>query len=207
MMTDRRAATAFHEACHIVASAAVGLAPITFASIVRSGRRAGYVSPEPDNYDHSKRLYEFSEFALHDIRRAPLPKVIDGKPVSSRTAVLLYARAIMLLSAGDAVRRMFPGQYAGDHTDIEAARFYAGRTTSDVATFTECARVDAARIICENISKVEAIAAALLSDGQLDGPEITAVLAGRSLHRMRWMAMEASARRFTAKHGGLEARL
>lgn len=136
-----------------------------------------------------------------------MPKVIDGKSVTTRTAILLYARAIMLVAAGDAVRRVFPSHYAGDRTDIEKAEFYASRVTSDVAAFMKCARVDAARIIRENILKVEAIAAALLSYGQLDGPEITAVLAGRSLHRMRWMAMEASARRFTAKHGGLEARL
>lgn len=201
--------TAFHEGCHIVANAAVGLAPIIFANIVPNGKHTGHVRPEPDNYEHSKRLYEFSEFALHDIRRAPLPKVIDGKPVSSRTAVLLYARTIMLVAAGDAVRNVFGGPHdiGGDSSDIRKAEFYAGRVTSDLETFLNCARVDAARIIRENISKVEAIAAALLSHGQLDGAEIAAVLAGRSVHRARWSAMEASARRFTASFGGLEARI
>jgi hypothetical protein len=200
MMTDRRTATAFHEACHIVANAAVGLAPIAFASIVRTG----HVIPTPDNYD-CRRFFEFSAFSLHDIRAAPLPEVINGKPVSARTAVLLYAKSIMLLSAGDAVRRMFPGHDGGDHTDIEASTFYSGRVTADVDKFLDCARIDGARIIRESISKVEAIAAALLVHGQLDGAEIAAILSGRcdAVQRTRWRELETSAKRFTILHGDL----
>jgi hypothetical protein len=59
--------------------------------------------------------------------------------------------------------------------------------------------------IPNNVSKVEAVAAALLVNGQLNGAEIAAILSGHphALQRTRWMALEANAKRFTASHGEL----
>lgn len=197
--------TAYHEAGHIVTNAAVGLAPMVFATVnpMKPGR-AGYVTPELDNYD-CKRLHQFSAFSLHDIRCPSLPKVIDGKALSPLVSVWLFANTIVLLAGGESTRMHFSGHYDPhrDSNDIKKAEICASRVTSDPAAFLQMAREDSRRIIAAQSYQVEAVANALMQFGSLDGGEITAALSGRpdAVRRRQMEVMAANAALFTATHG------
>jgi hypothetical protein len=80
------------------------------------------------------------------IRRAPLPKIIDGK-VLVGAAVLMYARAIMLVAGGES--RMFVGHdhSDGDRNDIRAAELCACWVSSDPSVFE-----DGPRRCCKDIA-------------------------------------------------------
>jgi len=136
------------------------------------------------------------------IRRAPLPKIIDGK-VLVGAAVLMYARAIMLVAGGES--RMFVGHdhSDGDRNDIRAAEFCACWVSSDPSVFEDGPR--RCWQLHERKHQVEALAAALLQEGSLDAAEIAAILSGRPdvTRRSRWNANIVNAESFSRTFGTL----
>ena len=135
---------------------------------------------------------------------APLPKIIDGKVLSPRAAVLMYARAIMLV-AGGGESRMFVGHdhSDGDRNDIRAAEFCACWVSSDPSVFEDGPR--RCWQLHERKHQVEALAAALLQEGSLDAAEIAAILSGRPdvTRRSRWNASIVNAESFSRTFGTL----
>lgn len=204
---DYKLSTAFHEAGHISANFAVGLTPMVFATINSTLGRSGHVEL-PLETDTCGRLHQFSIFSLHDVRRSPLPKVINGKPLTPTAAVVLFARAVVAIAGGEAVRMNFAGHYdlERDRNDVAHAEICAGLVTGDPAAFLVMAREDARRIITVQSHQVEAVAKALMQFGSLNAGEIEAALSARpdAVRRRQMEVMAANAALFTATHGELK---
>jgi hypothetical protein len=207
MLTDDSVAT--HEASHAVAAWACGL-PIDSVTITPAADYAGSLVLTPNNI-FCKRLHEFSSFALHDIRCPPLPKIVDGKqPLGAETAVLIFAKAVVLLAGTQGEKLFHPHRdaHGRDRGDMLAAKILACNVSANPKAFLDCATADAARIVIENRHHIERLAAALIEHRTLDAADIADIVTGRNVFKRKlWGRVIESATLFKLNHGGLERRL
>jgi hypothetical protein len=115
---------------------------------------------------------------LHDIRRPPFPKVVDGKPLSAVVVVIFYAKTVSMLAGIECERLFFTDQNPDRHGqgDIRKAEFMASKCSNAQVDFLRMARADAARVLSENRHKVEFLARELLRQKTLDASEIASIL-------------------------------
>jgi hypothetical protein len=171
----------YHEAGHCVCHLATGL-PLLQASLDKALLPAGtsgavWSVPGKGKYV-CKPLREFSGTTLQELRQPPLPK-LDGQPLAETTVVLIYAKTISLLAGAEGEKLIFGKNLAGrDQNDVREAAFYASFATSNLATFLELARADAARILAGNRRRLEVLAAALVEFQTLNASQIREIVEG-----------------------------
>jgi hypothetical protein len=123
---------AVHEAGHVVAGLACGRA-VSRATIdpeVAGPGNSGAVWGMPDDYD-CKPLLEFSDVSLRELRGS----LLDGRPLSRRTCVLIYAMTIEFVAGTEAERLLLPDRYpgVGATDDMKTATYFSSLFTDPAA--------------------------------------------------------------------------
>ena len=136
----------------------------------------------PNNYA-CKPLEEFSDISFRELTGS-----INGRALSRRTCVIIYARTIAAMAGTEAERLLLPDRpppQTGNTGDMKAATHYTGFFTNNPAAILDKATSDAARILAARRHQVEAVARALLEQKTLSGAEIDDVLSESVTPAMR----------------------
>jgi hypothetical protein len=203
---SREIETSYHESSHAVSNYACGLTPVRHATINPEPDSAGHVMLSEID-DRCARLYEFSAYDLHEIRKSPLPRPINSKPVSPRVAVVFYAKIIVLVSGAVGVRLFVdPSCPPRNESDMVKAMFYACNITARPSSLLDCAKADAERILQTHKHLVVALADALTKHRFLNSDQIEVVLTGApdALRRRQMAASVASAELFSRSFGNVK---
>ncbi len=195
MSEDEKKLTAFHEAGHAI----VGLSvpehdPVHKVTIIPRGRALGVTMflPETDRYSHSKTSLESRLASLYGGRVAE--ELIFGKDAVTTGASNDIQRATQLardmvtkyglsdelgpMTYSDEEDEVFLGRSVTQHKHVseETAR----RIDVVVRELIDRAHERARQILVENMSKLEAMAGALLQFETIDRDQIADIMAGKA---------------------------
>jgi ATP-dependent Zn protease len=200
---------AAHEAGHVITALSCGLAVdgATIAPEKAGAGNAGCVWSNPGSCPDIRPLEEFSDAPLFELVRSCADDFTAAEVIeANRLHVTIYARIIQALAGVESDRLFFPDRNPlAATTDMQQAMAHARLIAIDLKAalaLIDRARADARHILIANKHQVDIVVEALLEHKTLDGAEIAAVLAGRSLRRKRLDAMAASAEMFLAMTGG-----